>query len=245
MPNPRIFALPQHVLARLYMAYSRKRNVIASRRKRDDEGEEEGSLAGGDIEDDSLSEGSVSSIGDDDAEAEGSEISADNDVLEASKPAEHTTSQTNGHAVGGKNTAGSQGAHFVTSKDTEAMINGLRISDAPSKHEEISFEDITADTLKDNAEAISSTSNVDATQAGTKLPKEQGHHAPHKQTDSQQNNDKQSYLKEMANNPTFVPNRGGFFLHDNRVSGAGANGFRGYSRGRGRGFGPHGGPMFG
>lgn len=231
------------------MAISRRRNVIASRRKRDDEGEEEGSLAGGDIEDDSLSEGFVSSIGEDDADVEGSEISADNDANVVSETATKSAQHINGHTlekIRGKDVSNPSTIHFVTSKDTEAMMNGLQISEDSVKHEEIHFEDTKNDISDSNVSRDrTTTQNTFTTNSEAKTFKDQNQNAPTQPSVAHQNNGRQTYIKELAENPTFVPNRGGFFLHDNRVSGPGANNSRGYPRGRGRAFGPYSGPNVG
>lgn len=227
------------------MAVSRRRNVIASRRKRDDDGEEEGSLAGGDIEDDSLSEGFVSSIGEEDADIEGSEISADDETNALSEATTRKDLHANGHARGNiqvKNESKAPAGHFVTSKDTEAMMNGLQISDTPVNNKEINFEDTA--TVTPTASQNHITQNKAPAPIEKEAIKNQDKVIPIQSSATEHNDNKQAYLKEMAENPTFVPNRGGFFLHDNRISSSGVNGFRGYPRGRGRAFGAYGGPGF-
>lgn len=45
----------------------------------------------------------------------------------------------------------------------------------------------------------------------------------------------EEYRKKRDADPAFVPNRGAFFMHDHRSGAGGANGFRPFGRGRGRG----------
>jgi hypothetical protein len=45
----------------------------------------------------------------------------------------------------------------------------------------------------------------------------------------------EDYKRKKAEDPAFVPNRGAFFMHDHRHPGPAANGFRPFGRGRGRG----------
>ena len=53
----------------------------------------------------------------------------------------------------------------------------------------------------------------------------------------------EEYRKKRDADPAFVPNRGGFFMHDHRSAAPGQNGFRPFGRGRGRGRGALGGPL--
>ncbi|KAL9112291.1 MAG: hypothetical protein Q9227_003409 [Pyrenula ochraceoflavens] len=203
------------------MAAGRRKNVISSRRKRADEGEEEGSQAG-DVEDDSLSEGSIASIGDDDADIEGSDISEDNVETVSPLETDKVTAPVNGHLQ--RQSAGDGRSEsetvFAASKDTEAMMNGLKLSGDSIKIDEINFDDMTADAGNFANPRPGNTQREPVSKANVESE------APSKQT------------KNISENPTFVPTRGGFFLHDNRTAPSGPHGFRPYGRGRGRGFGP-------
>ncbi|KAF3909889.1 hypothetical protein ABW21_db0208108 [Orbilia brochopaga] len=44
----------------------------------------------------------------------------------------------------------------------------------------------------------------------------------------------EEYRKKRESDPSFVPNRGTFFMHDQRSTSGGGSGFRGFGRGRGR-----------
>ena len=222
------------------MAPARRKNVISSRRKRADEGEDEGSQAGGYVDDDSLSEGSISSNGEDDADAEGSDISEDNgetvSLLDVDKP----KSQTNGH-VGDARTRNTQDktrTRFTASRDTEAMMNGLKISGDATTVDEINFEDMTADVENMHTGVAPSQPKHPEKSVGSIPSKSmEPPSEPVQKSISEENGNKAKYAKAGPQNPAHVPTRGGFFLHDNRTT-AGPNGFRPYGRGRGRPFGP-------
>jgi hypothetical protein len=63
--------------------------------------------------------------------------------------------------------------------------------------------------------------------------------APRNETLAQKSRrEHQEYLRERNSNPAFVPNRGGFFLHDDRSSTVPTFNGRSHPRGRGRGFDP-------
>jgi hypothetical protein len=204
----------------------RHKNLVPSRRRRDDDDDEESSLAA-DVEEDSLSEGSPISNGDDDADVEGSEASEhetsrDPDIVP-------TVGSPNGITVAADESKQSQAkdelskpslnGFFKNSADTNAMLNGLKISGDADAVEETHFEDTAADMP---------TSPLKSVQA----PPEVGR----QETLAERNRrEHQEYLKKRDENPAFVPNRGGFFLHDNRSAAAGMNGVRPFARGRGRG----------
>lgn len=195
------------------MPFTRQKKVVASRRRREDEGEEEGSVAG-DLEDDSLSEGSVISNGDDDADVEASDISEDETAkTPCPGPAvgqPESTLPTERHNKGpSPQTTDSE---FVTSSDTKAMMNGLKLGDGKNVPE-VDFDGPTADATDSRPR-----SNISRETPAERSRREH-----------------LEYLKQRNENPAFVPNRGGFFLHDNRAAHSGPNGFRESPRGRGRG----------
>ncbi len=201
------------------MPASRGQKVVASRRRREDEGEEEGSVAG-DLEDDSLSEGSIISNGDDDADVEPSDISEE-DVVQAqhsqSGPAQPDSTLTATTHNLEESSAKEIGSKFVTSSDTKAMMNGLKVSegkDIPA----VDFDQEVAET-------------TDFVVEGSKFHTKTSVEPPAERS----RREHLEYLKEKEENPAFVPTRGGFFLHDNRATSSGQNGFRAPARGRGRG----------
>ena len=204
---------------------------MRSRRRIDDEGEEEeeGSVIAG-AEDDSLSEASMLSDADDDADAEGSDGSEtgpperrDAKPKAASSirsPAASKRKQANA-------TSPTKPSLNNLMADTEMMMNGLRFSGDVDEEGEINFEDM-AHEAKAAPEHISPSedpsSAVPATTLGEKRRREH-----------------EEYKKKRDADPAFVPNRGGFFMHDHR-SAQGQNGFKPYGRGRGRGRGDMPGP---
>lgn len=194
------------------------RRRLAPRRRRDDE--DESSLVG-DVEDDSMSDGSAPSLGDEDPEisdaSEEPETTADGTGKTSpskqgaaskrtkSSPKETTSAETNG--------AGETGT---------AAMNGAKEADRSDKESELHF---------DEAAAEDSPSNPTAAQAPDEAPK-----APRRETIAQRaRREHQEYLKQRDSNPAFVPNRGGFFLHDDRSPNFQTSFQKPFGRGRGRG----------
>lgn len=190
-------------------AHPRKR-VVPSRRRPQDDGEEELSLSG-EVEDDSLSEGSALSNEYDDADGAGSEAS----VEEKEGPATSQPTENKSHqplAVGPQ-----PDPVFRSTADTQAMLNGLKASGAGDEAEEIHFEDFT-----------------DHHVTGDKVPSIDEQAGPHDETPAERSKrEHQEYIKERDSNPAFVPNRGGFFLHDDRSGPANGHAVRGHGRPRG------------
>ena len=150
----------------------------------------------GDMGDDSLSEGSVDSNGEDeDADGEVSEDSEDeapsstkSKLVNGSKPRSARNSSASPEKRGPKTTV----------SDTEAMLNGLKVSDGNAA-------EIHLDNPKEQRE-----SQIGRTSSATPTEPRQNSLASRKRRD----NDK--YAKEREQNPAFVPTRGSFFLHDKR-----------------------------
>lgn len=202
------------------MGAPRRKNLLVGRRRVEDEGEEEeGSLVTG-VEDDSLSDGSAISDADEDADAEASEISDAESVEQ-----DNFTVKTaiNGHpekladptpdAV-----VPSKKASFtVAMHDTEAMMNGLKFSKELDQEEAVHFDDMGKEILEDQP-VKSQSVTVSGDTLGEKRRREH-----------------EEYKKKRDADPAFVPNRGGFFMHDHRSSTSGQNGFRPLIRNRGRG----------
>lgn len=196
----------------------RKGLIRRRRRVKDDEGEEEGSVAAG-AEDDSLSEASAMSDADEDADAEAS------DGSDAGSPA--TKDSENGVVANGLHPQVSASAEQPSSssvkplsasnRDTETMMNGLKISDE-IEGEAVNFDDLGGDSVvKDWEPTVVQDPQAD-TSAGERARREH-----------------EEYKKKRDADPAFVPNRGMFFMHDHRSYAPGQNGFRPFGRGRGRG----------
>ncbi len=207
------------------MVAHRRHDLVASRRRVADDGEDEDD--GPDAADDSLSEASALTDlkDDDDADAEGSDISEQHE-LEPSKKA-------NGHvkaAVAAPNGTAEEPppekVDGTAPTDTDAMLNGLAVPEQTATADEVQFEDMASDG---GAQPV-----VPSAEAGTILTE-----LPHERRRREQD----EYRKKRDADPTFEPNRGGFFMHDHRHAGPAANGFRPFGRGRGRGRGGVGGPF--
>ncbi|KAI9719062.1 MAG: hypothetical protein M1812_003692 [Candelaria pacifica] len=216
------------------MVAHRRKDLVVSRRRIEDEGEEEGSVAA-DLDDDSLSEGSgLSDEEDDFGDADGSDISADSP--ESPRLLEKPSVGANGHskAPNGiqeekpkQRTAASSEPVNKAITDTQAMMNGLNISEQSEDVEEIHFDEMTEDT------SVSTKARLQPATMGSK------NETPFEKRKREHD----EYRKQRDADPAFVPNRGGFFMHDHRHAGPGQNGFKPFGRGRGRGRGTVGGPF--
>ncbi|KAG8529484.1 uncharacterized protein KY384_006121 [Bacidia gigantensis] len=203
------------------MGAPRRKPLIKSRRVVEDEGEEEEGSAAAAVEEDSLSEGSIISDADDDADGEGS----DESELDASREEViRPTPLQNGHHEKSEQVAPEQApdatgtALLNTSKDTEAMMNGLKISDN-AETEGVDFDDL-AQHQREESGISHQESAID-----------------------RRRREHEEYRKKRDADPAFVPNRGGFFMHDHRSAGPGQNGFRPFGRGQMRGRGAFRGPF--
>lgn len=206
---------------------SHRRNIGASRRRRrDEEGEDEGS-GNEELDEDSLSDGSVITQLDDDADGEGTEESDGDTSIPAPKD------KTNGPQVNGRATrtarrrerrkpaSAAKPLMNSTASDTEAMLNGMKVAGEGSGVAEIHF-----DELKEEPD----------TQTGrtpSAPPTE-----PRRETFAERKRrEHERHVKERDANPAFVPTRGRFFLHDKRSSDAGSNGHRSSNKPKSRPYG--------
>ena len=196
----------------------------------DDEGEEEeGSIAAG-LEEDSSSEGSAISDADDDADAEGSEVSELGTPKRAHTSRRNGTDKQIGNANGkveGPAAAAKKPSLGAALADTEAMMNGMNMSGNTEEAEEIHF-----DEMGQQGELPSSK---DASKTDQSIPEQR------ESLIDRRKREHEEYKKKRDADPAFVPNRGGFFMHDHRSIAPGQNGFRPSGRGRGRGRGGIGG----
>ena len=203
----------------------RRHHIGASRRtRREEEGEDEGSISG-ELEDDSLSEASgISHQEDDDADGEGSDDSDD----EVSIPPQGA--DTNGHPINGRMPeAGQQSRRFHSASpdkraathaisDTEAMMNGMKISGEADEAVEIHFDQMKRETSQPTGRTPSAE--------------------PRRETFAERKRrEHEKYSKERDENPAFVPTRGSFFLHDKRSTESMANGHKPSSKSKSRPYG--------
>jgi hypothetical protein len=214
------------------MVHRHRKDLAASRRRVEDEGDEEGGLLG-DLDDDSLSEGSI--ITEDEDAQEGDEAGK----AEAASAASPDLLKVNGSAQSQPTDAKTKLANGVTeapqkltngTSDMDMMLNGLKLSDQNGATEEVQYEDLRddPDIQEPSPAVVKSTAQMDQPQ---ELPHER------------RRREHEEYRKKRDADPAFVPNRGAFFMHDHRHSGPAANGFRPFGRGRGRGRPGIGGPF--
>ena len=211
------------------MGVPRRKDLIRSRRRVKDEEEEEEDSGAVAVEEDSLSEGSAISDADDDADGEGS------DGDDTSSPIPDTSKEgpvANGHREKPEDTGPQPDTNpnkiplATDLGDTDAMLNGLKISG--TEDEGVAFEDL-------------------GNQAGVQVPEDvvQGssEFITGESLGEKRRREHEEYKKKRDADPAFVPNRGGFFMHDHRSAAPGQNGFRPFGRGRGRGRGAVKGPF--
>jgi hypothetical protein len=179
----------------------------------EDEGEDDGSI-GEELEDDSLSEGSPISNQDDDADGEGSDFSGNE--ISGSPPMDRSNGQLRGGPQGGKFTPPPKSIFASTLPDTEAMLNGLKLSEEASEVAEIHFDDMTEELDAVAAAAASRPSDVKDQRRETFSERKRREH--------------EEYIRERDTNPAFVPTRGGFFLHDKRSTDSPPNGYRSFNK---------------
>ncbi|KAI0505950.1 CASC3/Barentsz eIF4AIII binding-domain-containing protein [Xylaria bambusicola] len=216
----------------------RRRKLIGHRRRVEDEGEEEGGLDQLDLDDDSLSDGSLAS--DDIDAADDSDTSNVEDTSPTRPPvkkkiAGRTANTTNGTKKAHSKPTPSSAIQKNTKpsndvSDTEFMLNGLSLSDKTAAIEEVEFEDAPKSPAKAPAPIVVSSNSVLA-------PAREGSQGP---PGDRRRTEHEEYRRKRDEDPSFVPNRGAFFMHDHRHAGPSANGFRPFgrpSRGRGRGVG--------
>lgn len=202
------------------MAAPRKRTSLARRRRLDDEGDDISVAT--EVADDSQSDVSVPSDIDEDADADNSDLSEvdsspslterktkkkPNGSSRAVKPARNTTNRRAPSPPIARSDV-----TFTASKGTEMMRNGLKTSDKAADDEVVDFE-----TGRLAVEQPSSTGASSGKPESFAERKRREH---------------EEYKRKRDSDPAFIPNRGAFFMHDQRS----ANGQGGF-----RQFGPRGG----
>lgn len=184
------------------MAPARRHIGASRRRRRDDEGEDESSLVG-EVEEDSLSEGSADSRQDEeDADGEGSESEGDTTIAEVDKV---NGGQANGRELNQtkRRSSASPGKPGLktTVSDTEAMLNGLKISGG---------EGIRSGEMEEEREV----------QPG-RTPSAPPIEPRREPLAARKRREQEKLSREREQNPALVPTRGRFFLHDKRTNEAG------------------------
>ncbi|ESZ96485.1 hypothetical protein SBOR_3107 [Sclerotinia borealis F-4128] len=201
------------------MGSRQRRDLVVRRRRVEDEADEEGAQDIAELDDDSLSEGSI--ISDEEDAHEGDEpIDGGTVAIEPSG-----STKTNGNESDERNGGQTKASHDTTeaskftngTNDMEMMVNGPKSSEPA---EAVQFEDFQEDQTTDipSPAIITSTAQMDRPQE-----------PPHER----RKREHEEYKKKRDADPAFVPNRGAFFMHDHRHAGPAANGFRPFGRGRG------------
>lgn len=196
----------------LTMAPKKRQDPTVGRRRIDDEEGEDDSVP---FEDDESSVATITS--DAEHEADADEEASDLESSPASR--RKTSKRANGKPMddGGTIDSTLQGPDFNTvSADTMAMMNGLQLNDQA-----------------DDAQAIHFGDDLELSAVPT---------GPQETIAEKRKREHEEYKKKRDADPAFVPNRGGFFMHDSRSAPTGPASFRG---GRGRGRGGRGGLQFG
>jgi hypothetical protein len=205
-----------------------RRRKIGHRRRVEDEGEDEGGHEALDLDDDSLTDGSIAT---DDHDAD--EDSDTSNIDEASPTSPNARKSANGAAKPTSRHGSKRKSETGNKKvsDTEAMLSGLALVDAPVAAQELQFDEVAPPPAKSpNGPVVVSSSSANR--------------QPSQSTDNRRRQEHDDYRRKRDEDPAFVPNRGAFFMHDHRHAGPSANGFRPFGRGRGRG-GRGGGPGVG
>lgn len=191
-----------------------RRRKIGHRRRIEDEEDGEGGPDQLDLDDDSMTEGSI--ISDDHDHGNDSDTS---NIDEASPITPNARKSAGNGAAKHAARDPSAPANNKSVSDADAMLQGLSVSDRPEPVQELQLDDPAASPPKSSAPlVVSSNSSRPAEPVGERRRREH-----------------EEYKKKRDEDPAFVPNRGAFFMHDHRHAGPSANGFRPFGRGRGRG----------
>jgi hypothetical protein len=203
------------------MPAQRQSNLLRSRRRTRDDGEDDNSVVNEAV-DDSQSDASGPSDADADDDADYSDVTEPEPRSAASvkRLAKHKMPPKHSISAGNSPTAsfdaklepGSRSFHTIS--DTEVMMNGLKISDDESPPTAVDFNDAENEASQSAPESSKPTKLLSPVEK-----KRMGH---------------DEYKKKLED-PMFIPTRGNFFMHDERTAGQNQNGFRPYGRGRGRG----------
>ncbi|ORX96505.1 CASC3/Barentsz eIF4AIII binding-domain-containing protein [Clohesyomyces aquaticus] len=202
------------------MAAPRKRVNLARRRRLDDEGDDVSVATG--VADDSQSDISVPSDVDETADADNSDLSEPDSTpsLTAGKKVRKVSGSRDLKArpdVANRREPSPpiarSDAKFTSTRDTEMMLNGLKIAGKAADEDMVDFD---TGSPAVQAPATGPASGRQETFAERKR------------------REHEEYKKKRDSDPAFIPNRGAFFMHDQR-SAHGQNGFRPFVRGGGRG----------
>lgn len=202
----------------------RRRRAIGQRRRVEDEGDEDGVGGAVDMDDDSLSDGSLAT--DDHDHTQDSDTSNIDEASPTSAPpvkrrSNGATADQEGRPSVDEPLARSDKSKPLT--DTDMMLHGLSIKDQPLPAQDMHFDEVAAPSP-----SRSPSAPIVVSSASAGIP-------PSSSFGQRRRQEHEDYKKRRDEDPAFVPNRGAFFMHDHRHAGPAANGFRPFGRGRGRG----------
>ncbi|KAI5462656.1 CASC3/Barentsz eIF4AIII binding-domain-containing protein [Mariannaea sp. PMI_226] len=197
--------------------HPRRRKLIGQRRRVEDEGEDEGGPDVLDLDDDSITDGSLAT--DDHELADDSDTS---NIDEASPTSPNARKSANGALKHSAKSASKAQADNRSVSDTEVMLHGLSITDQGPPIQEMHFEEAAS------SQEPAKSSNPPIVVSSASVTKEGPAGRRRLEHDD--------YKRRRDEDPSFVPNRGAFFMHDHRHPGPAGNGFRPFGKaGRGRG----------
>ncbi|TDZ26675.1 hypothetical protein Cob_v000370 [Colletotrichum orbiculare MAFF 240422] len=202
------------------MAAARRRK-IGHRRRIEDEEDGEGGPDQLDLDDDSMTEGSIISY-----EHDHGNDSDTSNIDETSPVTPNVRKSTaNGHGNGSAKPAARDPSAIASRQNNKAVsdaqekLRGLSLADEPESAQEPQNDDNDATQPKTSAPLVVSSHSSRPTEPITE----------------RRRREHEEYKRRRDEDPAFVPNRGAFFMHDHRHAGPSANGFRPFGRGRGRG----------
>lgn len=119
--------------------------------------------------------------------------------------------------------------------DTEVMRNGMA---GKEDAEVVDFEDMGKEEAEPKPDGKTTQVEVRSQPPKPPTPTQESPVQEERKYETYQERKRrevEEYKKRREEDPTFIPNRGKFFMHDHRDAGPGSNGFRPFGRGRGRG----------
>ncbi|RDA89965.1 hypothetical protein CP533_6673 [Ophiocordyceps camponoti-saundersi (nom. inval.)] len=202
-------------MAAVAAAAAPRRRRIGRRRRVEDEGDDDGRAEPLDLDEESLTDGSL--LTDDDDAGEDSDTS---NIDEASPTSPAVRKSANGAP---KLAPASGPQPLASASDTDMMLHGLSIADRPGPTQNMHFDDAVVSPSRSPSPPV-----VVSSSSAVRQP-------PSTSQSDRRRQEHEDYKRRRDVDPAFVPNRGSFFMHDHRHAGPAANGFRPFGRGRARG----------
>ncbi len=196
----------------------RRRNLLGHRRRVEDEGDDDGRPAGLEVDDDSLTDGTVAT---DDHDAA---VDSDTSNIEDASP----TSGAVQHAFNDSAKSHAKRQTKSALPPTPADIQPASTA-KPSDAEQLPHETQTQanDAVPSLPKSPSAPVIVSSSSAMNPAATD---------ANARRRNENDDYKRRRDEDPAFVPNRGAFFMHDSRQApGPPGSTFRPFGRGRGRG----------